>query len=94
MTRAANLTCDELLTQLSSYLDGELGAATCESIQRHAESCDRCGRVIREFRRATGLCRTAARRPLPEDVRKRARDRVRALMLRTSATRKKRVSRT
>lgn len=105
MTRQSNVTCDTILAKMSLFLDGELGEAACESIHRHAASCDRCGRMIRDFERATGLCRTAARRPLPDDVRMRARDRVRTLLaasrrtpqrpgVRTSATRKRRASKT
>lgn len=77
------MTCDTLLTQISAYLDGDLGAATCESIERHAASCPNCAAIIAEFRTATGLCRTAAEAPLPDAVRQRAQERVKALLRRT-----------
>jgi anti-sigma factor RsiW len=105
MTRQSNLTCDEILAKMSLFLDGELDDATCGSIHRHAATCDRCRRMIHEFELATGLCRTAARKPLPDDVCLRARERVRTLLaaarkppqrarVRTSATGKKRASKT
>jgi len=74
------VTCDSLLGQISAYLDGDLGAATCEAIERHATTCDRCAVVIEDFRKATGLCRTAADAPLPDAVRALAQARVRALL--------------
>jgi anti-sigma factor (TIGR02949 family) len=80
MTRKIEVTCDTLLSQMSSYLDGDLPELTCAAIEQHAASCPKCGRVIAEFRTATGLCRSAANAPLPEDVRARARERVRALI--------------
>lgn len=74
------VTCDSLLERISAYLDGELGAADCETIERHAATCDRCHTIIEDFRTATGLCRTAAATPLPDPVRELARARVRALL--------------
>lgn len=84
MTPEIEVTCESLLAQMSSYLDGELPELTCAAIDRHAASCLRCGGIIAEFRAATGLCRSAANAPLPEDVRARARARVRELLKRTS----------
>lgn len=80
MSETMTVTCESLLAQISAYLDGDLGAATCEAIERHASSCDRCAVVIEDFRKATGLCRTAAETPLPDAVRALAQARVRALL--------------
>lgn len=74
------VTCDRLLDQISAYLDGDLGAATCLAIEEHAATCPRCADVIAEFRRATGLCRKAADAPLPDTVRALAQARVKALL--------------
>ena len=93
MTRRIQVTCDSLLSQISSYLDGDLPELTCAAIEQHAASCAKCGGVIAEFRTATGLCRSAANAPLPEDVRARAKSRVREL-LKTSSKAMKQVSRT
>ena len=95
MTQSPSATCDSLLQHISSYLDGDLNQTTCAAIEQHAASCPACGRVIEDFRRATGLCRSAATAPLPENVRDRARARVQELLrLRTSAKRTSRASRT
>jgi anti-sigma factor RsiW len=80
MSDTTAVTCESLLAQISACLDGDLGAATCEAIERHASSCDRCTGVIEEFRKATGLCRKAAEAPLPDAVRELAQARVRALL--------------
>lgn len=80
MTQKIQVTCDTLLAQISSYLDGELPESTCSAIERHAASCPACGKVIDDFRTTTGLCRTAATAPLPDDVRELARERVRLLL--------------
>jgi len=80
MSETPAVTCESLLGQISAYLDGDLGAATCEAIERHAASCDRCAVVIEDFRKATGLCRTAADAPLPATVRELAQARVKALL--------------
>ena len=82
MIKLPPVTCDSLLQQISSYLDGDLNESTCAAIEHHAASCSACGRVIEDFRRTTGLCRTAATTPLPGDVRARARARVRELLRR------------
>lgn len=80
MTQKVHVTCDTLLAQISSYLDGELPESTCAAIEQHAASCPECGQVINDFRTTTGLCRTAATAPLPDDVRRLARERVLVLL--------------
>ena len=93
MTPASRVTCETLLDQISEYLDGDLNDATCARIEGHAASCPHCARIIDDFRATTGLCRKAAETPLPAAVRQRARAQVREL-LKTSATRTSRASRT
>lgn len=78
------VTCEGLLAQISAYLDGDLNAATCESIEQHAQTCPACAQVIADFRATTGICRKAADAPLPDAVRAKAQARVREL-LRTGA---------
>lgn len=72
--------CRVLLERLSAYLDGDLPAPACRSIERHARGCSKCTEVIRDLRSTVGLCQQAAKRPLPVAVRRRAQDRVRRLM--------------
>jgi anti-sigma factor RsiW len=74
------VSCEALLSQISAYLDGDLSAATCESIEQHAQTCPNCDKVIADFRATTGICRRAADAPLPDAVREKARARIRELL--------------
>jgi anti-sigma factor RsiW len=69
-----------MLERLSAYLDGDLPAAACATIERHSRGCRRCAKVIADLRKTTGTCRKAAATPLPSAVRKRARARIQALL--------------
>jgi anti-sigma factor (TIGR02949 family) len=82
MTTKRQAHCQVLLERLSAYLDGDLSAASCRAIERHAEGCPRCTELIADLRRTVGLCQRAANTPLPATVRARARSRIRALMAR------------
>jgi anti-sigma factor RsiW len=72
--------CRVLAERLSASIDGDLDAAECRRLQRHARDCPRCARIIRELQQTTGLCRRAASAPLPAPIRRIALARVRALM--------------
>lgn len=80
MSRAATLHDRKLLERLSAYLDGDLPASECDDIAAHASTCARCGAILDDLRRTTGLCRRAATEPLPDAVRRRARIRIRELV--------------
>lgn len=73
-------TCKEVLANISSYLDGELETTACETIEQHCLTCSTCATVVSGLRETIGLCRQAATTPLPDDVRRRARERVRELL--------------
>ena len=79
MTRTT--ACERMLSAISSYLDGDLDAATCVEIEQHCGGCADCSRVVAALRQTVGLCHDAAGAPLPEGVRARARDSVRRLLL-------------
>jgi anti-sigma factor RsiW len=80
MARKKATACDLVLERLSAYLDGDLPASECRSIQAHARACARCTEVLGDFRRTTGLCRRAGEQPLPPAVRKLAKAHIRRLM--------------
>ena len=83
MSRALT-TCEELLANISGYLDGELDATACDEIERHCVGCPTCGALVHGLRETIGLCRQASTLPLPDAVRQRARERVRQLLDRHS----------
>ncbi|HUF46957.1 MAG TPA: zf-HC2 domain-containing protein [Vicinamibacterales bacterium] len=72
--------CRVLLERLSAYLDGDLPAGQCRSLEAHARTCPRCAGVLAELRQTIDLCRSAAGKPLPPAVRKAAKDRIRRLI--------------
>jgi anti-sigma factor RsiW len=76
--------CRSILANISAYLDGELEATACDTIEQHCLDCPSCAALVRGLRETVGLCREAASIPLPEAVRERARDSVRELLERES----------
>jgi anti-sigma factor RsiW len=76
--------CRTILASISAYLDEELDAPACEAIEEHCRRCIRCAALVGGLRETVGLCRQAASLPLPEAVRQRARESVRALLDRES----------
>ena len=73
-------TCKEILSNISSYLDGDLDATACDAIERHCGQCPSCAALVASLRETVGLCRQAGTTPLPEAVRERARESVRQLL--------------
>jgi anti-sigma factor RsiW len=72
--------CQEVLTNISRYLDGELDTTACDAIERHCQECAGCAGLVHDLRETAGLCRQAAAAPLPDAVRQRARESVRRLL--------------
>jgi len=73
-------TCQEVLTNISGYLEGELDTTACDAIERHCQECASCAGLVNGLRDTVGLCRQAATMPLPDAVRQRARESVRRLL--------------
>jgi anti-sigma factor RsiW len=80
MTRPLTPECRSILGSISSYLEGDLDASACHTIERHAAGCRECQSVIDGLRQTVGLCRQAAAAPLPDPVRQRALARIRTLL--------------
>jgi anti-sigma factor RsiW len=80
MRTALSAECRRVLASVSAYLDGDLDATTCESIERHCQECASCAAVIAGLRETVGLCRKAGSVPVPDAVRQRARASVRRLL--------------
>jgi anti-sigma factor RsiW len=80
MTRVSKPECRAMLSSISAYLDGDLDAAECRTIERHCQTCPECASLVDGLRQAAGLCRQAGTAPLPEAVRKRARASIRRLL--------------
>jgi anti-sigma factor RsiW len=80
MTRQTGDACRDILEHIAAYLDGELDATACAGIEAHCDACDDCARVVGGLRETVGLCRQAARAPLPDVVRALALARVRGVL--------------
>ena len=78
--------CRTILAGISAYLDGELDATACDAIEQHCRGCASCAALVSGLRETVGLCRQAGSLPLPEAIRQRARESVRALLDRESKT--------
>lgn len=63
--------CKYLLGQLSDYVDGELGQAVCEEIERHLADCGNCRVVVDTLRKTVMLYQWRGNDPLPGDVEER-----------------------
>lgn len=72
--------CRNLLLQISAYLDGDLDAAACDTIERHSATCPSCAQVVSGLKRTAGLCRQVGATPLPASVLEKARASVRLLL--------------
>jgi anti-sigma factor RsiW len=75
--RPAELSCAEVLAELSAYLDGELEPTRVEAVRLHVACCERCASFGGRFARAVtelkalGPCPTC-----PPDVKARLRQRL------------------
>lgn len=87
MSQDVNRDCGAMLAAISAYLDGDLGAAECQAIERHCQDCSRCAALVQGLRETIGLCREAGRTPLPEPVRQRARASIERLLASEKASR-------
>lgn len=80
MTTELMAECRRILASVSRYLDGDLDATACESIEAHCRQCSGCADVIAGLQETVGLCRQAGSIPVPEAVRQRAHARVQRLL--------------
>ena len=56
----AEAGCPDIADQFSRYLEGEIDAEVCATMQRHVDSCQRCSRVCGSLKETLGLCHRAA----------------------------------
>ncbi len=63
--------CQQLLAQLSEYVEGEAGQEICRVIEHHLEECGNCRIVVDTLRRTIALYREYGAEPLPEGVQSR-----------------------
>jgi anti-sigma factor (TIGR02949 family) len=67
------LSCEEVMEQLFTYLDGELGEGAHIAIDRHLEACRACYSRIEFERRLKARLAETRRVSAPESLRERVR---------------------
>jgi anti-sigma factor RsiW len=60
--------CQDLLGELSGYVDGELEAALCAELEAHLAECPDCRVMVDTLRKTIVLYRSQSRADLPADV--------------------------
>lgn len=63
-----SLTCQQMLTLLSDYVEGHLSEALCEEIERHVNVCHNCFVIVDSLRKTLILYRRLERPEVPRDV--------------------------
>ena len=63
--------CQELLGQLSGYVDGDLEAALCDELEAHLAECPNCQVMVDTVRKTITLYQTQRPAGLPSDVKDR-----------------------
>jgi anti-sigma factor RsiW len=61
----AGLSCSDVLSRLSEYLDGEMDAASRTRVEEHVRGCDWCARFGQEFSSVVGELRSRLTQPEP-----------------------------
>jgi anti-sigma factor (TIGR02949 family) len=67
MQYPVSVTCQELIAQLSGFLDGDLDAALREKIERHLATCSDCHTLADTLQKTLALYRRA-REDVPRRV--------------------------
>lgn len=57
--------CDDLISNLSDYIDGELDAETCDELERHLAGCNNCRLMVDTMKMTVKLCRDGVCEDLP-----------------------------
>ena len=56
MTKNKKLSCKEIFSSLSLYLDKELDDSLCKEINRHMRKCEPCKAFLNTLRKTVKLC--------------------------------------
>lgn len=65
-----SLTCEDLLTHLSDYLDGNLPAELTAEAERHLATCPNCRIVLDSTQQTLALYHQHYRRTIPLNTRR------------------------
>jgi anti-sigma factor RsiW len=65
------LICEEVIRQLSEYIDGELDVVLVKELSVHLDRCEDCRIVVDTCRKTIEIYCNTEPLPLPDDVRER-----------------------
>ncbi len=69
-SHAHDLSCQQLLTSIGDYVEGEVSPALCQEIERHIASCENCRVVVDTLNKTIYLYHSSAQdTEVPPDVR-------------------------
>ena len=60
--------CDELIQNLSDYIDGELDAGLCKELEEHLKGCNNCRLMVDSLRMTVKLCKDGRCEDLPPEL--------------------------
>lgn len=68
------MKCDDLLTALNEYIDGDVDSAICQEFMRHLAECGPCQVVVDNLRHTITLYRDGEVYPMPKEFHDRMRE--------------------
>ncbi len=68
------MKCQDILKELSEYIDGELDPKLCEELERHMGDCHPCLVFVNTLKKTISLYKYASSEPLPKEVHLRLHD--------------------
>ena len=77
---AAPGTCPDVLALYSRHLEGQISNDVCAAMERHLQTCTRCGEACESLKRTVSLCRAASPDEVPQAIQDSIRSGLRALL--------------
>jgi anti-sigma factor RsiW len=71
ITKVTDHPCQDLLSQLSDFIDGDAAATTCIEIERHLADCEDCRAVVDTLRKTVELYHQLPQPELSQSARER-----------------------
>lgn len=68
--------CEDLIGNLSDYIDGELEPELCEELEKHLAGCKNCRLMVDSLKQTVKLCKDGTCEDLPESLQKKLNDKL------------------
>ena len=60
--------CEDLIGELSDYIDGALEPELCKKLEKHLSACNNCRLMVDSLKKTVQLCRDGSCEDLPEEL--------------------------